>query len=454
MRNSNRRVLFTAVVTAAHLAGLAAASGSAADAPAKVSVAANAPPAVVHITLEEAKQQAIAKSKLLDLAALNAESKAFVVKTVQADYFPKVAGTAVYLHFNDELGKVLDTPGRTITGPRGRPLLTFPPATFEVPVYNQDSAVANIGVVQPITDILKIRQGVKIARADEQIALAQREKGVRELASGVEQLYWGLLAVRRIRTGAEAGVQGAEMLAAATKMLDARTALVEARQALQQVTSQEADLQEQLDGLLDLPLCTTLELVEPPLPLLPFHCADEVTGLAVASSPEVHEAEQTVLKAQAALAAGKLDYVPSIGLVGGYVDQTVQSYVQQNIGYVGVAGSYTFVDWGKRRNTIRERQNLVAMATLKLSQTQDDVRQKATKAFRELMEDQEALKTAEELAKLRKEAAEKAAAAGPKANIPDLLKATKDSAIAEVDAVKADLAYRTAYVQLMSMIGR
>ena len=47
------------------------------------------------------------------------------------------------------------------------------------------------GVVQPLTDLLKVRQGVKIARADEQIAQAQQEEGIRKVASGVEQLYWG-----------------------------------------------------------------------------------------------------------------------------------------------------------------------------------------------------------------------------------------------------------------------
>jgi outer membrane protein TolC len=58
------------------------------------------------------------------------------------------------------------------------------------------------------------------------------------------------------------------------------------------------------------------ELVEPPLPVLPYRCADEVIGLALASSPEVREAQLTIEKAQAALAAGKLDYVPSIAAVG------------------------------------------------------------------------------------------------------------------------------------------
>jgi outer membrane protein TolC len=225
-------------------------------------------------------------------------------------------------------------------------------------------------------------------------------------------------------------------------------ALVEARQALQQVEKQIADLQEQLNGLLDLPLCTTLELVEPALPPSPFHCADEVIGLALAASPEIREAQHTIAKAHAAVVAGKLDYVPSIAAVGGYVNQSAADYIQPNIGYVGVMGTYTFVDWGKRRNTIRGRKELEAAAALKLKQTEDEVRQKAQKAFREVAESQEALKTAQELAGLQKEAEKKATA--PAA----LMAAAKARMLADVEVIKADLAYRTAYVQLMSLIGK
>ncbi len=261
--------------------------------------------------------------------------------------------------------------------------------------------------MQLLTDLLKARQGVKIAQADEQIAQAQEEEGIRKVASGVEQFYWGLLAVRRIQAGAAVDFQGAEMMAKIGS-LEARMALVETRQAVQEVDKEAADIQAQLLGLLDLPSCTTLELVEPPLPLLPYRCSDEMVGLALASSPEVHEAEATIGKAQAALAAGKLDYMPNIGLVGGYINQTGASYIQQDIGYVGVVGSFTFVDWGKRRNVVRERQNLVGMATLKLEQTKDDVRLKVAKAFRNWIASQDALKIAEELAGLRTEVEKKA----------------------------------------------
>ena len=200
-----------------------------------------------------------------------------------------------------------------------------------------------------------------------------------------------------------------------------------------------------------------MELVEPPLPLLPYRCADEMVALALASSPEIHEAEATICKAKAALAAGKLDYVPSFGLVGGYINQTGASYIQQDIGYVGVVGSYTFVDWGKRRNVVRERENLVGMATLKLEQTRDDVRQKVEKAFRDWTASQETLKIDEEMVGLRKQAEKKAtkpeAMTNPAA-LDALLTASKKRAEAEVEAVKADLAYRQAYIELMSLVGK
>jgi outer membrane protein TolC len=428
----------------------------AAGVPSGPSPAAVPPGHVYHLTLEEAKQRALNNSKLINLAGLNVDSKGYAVRAVQADYFPKIIGTAVYLHFNDDLGKVVDTPGRTFTGPRGQPLLNIQGRLFEFPFINQDTTLANIGALQPITDLLKVRQGVNIARADQEIAQAELEAGVRKLMSGVAQLYWGLLAARRIQAGAAEGLRGAELLAK-TGTLEARTALVESRQGLQQVDQQIADLQEQLNGLLDLPLCTTLDLVEPPLPVVPFHCCDDAVGQALADSPEIRQAEATVQKARAALAAGKLDFVPSVALTGGFVKQTAADYIQQDIGYVGVVGSYTFFDGGKRRAVIHERQDLVGMATLKLQQTQDDVRQKAAKAFREVAETQVALGTAQEMVGLRKEAEKQATTPEAMRNpaaLAALMLATKNRMLAEVDAIKADLAYREAYVKLMSLVGK
>jgi outer membrane protein len=410
-------------------------------------------PATMRMTFEEAKQRALECSKLLNLAGLNAQGKAFAVRAMQADYFPKISGSALYYHFNDNLGTILATQGRTVSGPLGRPLITFPATAVNVAVLNQDTSFVNVMAVQPITDLLKIRQGVKIARADEQIAQDEARKGAIELASGVEQLCWGLGAVRRIQAGALAAVQGAEQLAK-TQNLDARTAYLEAQQAVQQTNKQVADLQEQLNGLLDLPLSTIVDLVPPPLPALPYRSGDEVVALALMNSPDVHEAQQTVCKAEAALCAGKLDYLPSIGVAGGYVNQTASSYIQQDIGYIGVVGTWTLFDWGKRRSVVHERENMVTMAILKLHQTEDEVTQNASKAFREVGDNFEALNSAEQMVVLRKEAEKAANTPAVLQNPAPLITASNNLLTAEVNAVKADLNYRVSFVKLMALVGQ
>src|SRR5262245_42756643 len=405
-------------------------------------------PQVVRLTFAEAKARALSTSKLLQAASLNAESKAYAIRAMQAMYFPQVSGTAIYLHFQDPLGTVLSRGGRTISGPRGQPLVTFPPTAREVAVLNQDTAVIGIFAAQPITDLLKVKQGVRIAQADQGIAQAQWDKGIRDLASGVEQLCWGLVAAEKLRAGVLLGLRAAEGFADKFKTLEGRLAVVEARQDLHLVEKQLADVREQLNALLDLPLCTRVELEEPPLPAFAITC-EEAIGLALANSPEIREAQQTIAKADAAVRAGRLDYVPSLAVVGGYLNQTGASYMQQDIGFVGAFANFTIWDWGKRKSVIRERQSLRSAASWKLASTEDDVRQKATKAVRELRETQEEVKTSREMMELREEVQKKAMQGG---DITALRKASRDLAEAQVSLVKGELAFRQAYVQLMALI--
>jgi outer membrane protein TolC len=442
MRGRNRRAL-VAVVAAVSLITPGRLPLTAQTAP--VMVARQPQPApqtggVQRLTLEEAKQRALANNKVIALAATNAEGKDYAIRAAQADYFPKLIGSTLYFHFDHPLGTVLTT--------RSRPLLGIPANQVAVNIINRDQSLSTVSVAQPITALLKVRQGVRIAQADEQIAQAQLEKARRAVLVGVEQLYWGLLAARRIRDGARAAVQGSEATVAKADVVETRIALQEARQALQAAEAQVADVQEQLNALLDLPLCTQLEPVEPPLPTLSERCADELVPLALSSSPELREAEQNVLKAQAAVKAAKVDYLPNVNAVAGYAHQEGIPTIQPNISYVGVQGSVTFFEWGKRKNVVRERETTVILAQQKVAQTQDEIAQKTHKAFREVQQGREALQNAEAMVKLRKEASKKAT--GLKA----MLDAGKDELTAEVEVVKADLVYRTAYSQLMSLIGR
>ena len=59
------------------------------------------------------------------------------------------------------------------------------------------------------------------------------------------------------------------------------------------------------------------------------------------------EAEQSIAKAEAAMQVAKMAYPPDVSVIGGYANQTAASYIQPNIGFVGITGTYTFWEWAR-----------------------------------------------------------------------------------------------------------
>jgi outer membrane protein TolC len=394
---------------------------------------------VRKLTLEEARQLALQNNSSLALARTNTSVSAHATAAASKDYFPKVLGNVTYFHFQSDLGKV-------VTVEKGKlGLLTPGIGTFSVPVLQQDSALSTVLVAQPITKLIAVHAAVEIARADEMAAHAQLDKGTRDLLSGVTQAYHGLLGAQRIQSALELQVKMLEQLSAVKPSPEVRIGLVETRQGLLQVRGQAQELTRQLNSLLALPACTTLELVDPTPALLPVHCEQNAVDIALADNPEIHAAEQTIVKAEAALKLARMDYLPDVNVVGGFANQSIATYVQRDIGYVGLTASYTFWDWGKRRDIKRERQTQIALAHENLKVVRDKVELDVRNAYASFQQAEEANKLAREMAQARKEAEKSATGQA-------LVQAKADTAKAELEAMKADIAYRIAHTQLAAFI--
>ncbi len=433
MHNERTRNLALGVLAAVIGAGVTASAAAAQDVPTLLPalVAKAAPPC--RLSLDEARTRALGNSKALQLALLVVEEKEHERRSVQAAYAPKVGALALYAHFDKFLGTVL-------TGPLGN--------TRSVPVLNQDQRFAAVHVTQPLTPLFKIRQAVRIARADEQIAQIHVEKARRELAAGVEQLYFGLLAAQRIQAQTLFAYEAANKLAQAAGTVEARLGALQALQGVQAAGKEVAGVGEQLNSLLDLPLCTPLELAEPgPLPA-PVTCADETIALALGASPDIREAQQNIEKAEAGVRLGKLAYVPDVAVVGFSAAQDAVPAIQNGFSGVSVVGTVTLFEGGKRRQVVLQRKTLLALAQQNLRVAEDKVRLEAQKTYREFVAAGEASVLARDVLGLRREAAK--AAQGPaaqKAAVEELIKA-------EIEAVKAELGQRQAYAQLLRVIGR
>src|SRR5262249_25621804 len=120
-----------------------------------------AAPGVYHLTLEDARQRALATSKGLGLAHLGIHEKREATAAARTDYLPKLLGNVAYFHFNDNLG--------TVATFRRTGMAGLPPGTTTVPVtaINQDSSLSSITLAQPITKLIAINAAVKLAEADE-----------------------------------------------------------------------------------------------------------------------------------------------------------------------------------------------------------------------------------------------------------------------------------------------
>jgi outer membrane protein TolC len=122
-----------------------------------------------------------------------------------------------------------------------------------------------------------------------------------------------------------------------------------------------------LNALLGLPPETELQLVIPePVSFEPVSLSTALDN-AMATSPELAEAEQTVVKARAAAKLGKLDYVPDVALIGGYYYQTTFDLLPSDFSFIGVAASFNVFDFGKREKTLKERQANVELAEMNLA---------------------------------------------------------------------------------------
>jgi outer membrane protein TolC len=398
-----------------------------------------APPPVQRLTLQQAKELAL-QNKGLILARLNVDEKQLGISAAQKDYFPKLLASWTYFHFDNPLGQL------TIAN-NGR-FGILPPGTIfkQTAVVNENAPIGILMAAQPITKLIAVNAAVQLARADANVAQAQLDKGTQELLSGVAQAYQGLLGALRIKAAIQLQVQTLDELVRIKPIPQLRIAQLEARQGLQQVQAQAQELTVQLNDLLGLPSCTATELVDPLPGLLPVRCADDAAQQAVANSPDIREAEQGIVKADAALKVARMAYIPDVNVIAGSADQHYADWMQHGFSFVGVTANLTLFEWGKKKDVVRQREALIAVASQNVAVVSDKVQLEARKAFVAYEQSREALQLAGEMAQARKDAEK--GAAGEAA-----MQAKADTAKAELEQMKAEIAYRVAHAKLAGMLG-
>ena len=349
------------------------------------------------------------------------------------------------LHFTQFLGELL-----SIRRPTGGPLVQIP-----LPVLSQNQTIAALTFIQPITPLFAVSQAVRIARADERIAIAKAgfSAAMHLPKSEIEETYFKLLIAQRQLTSAELKVKSIEnrtQYASASIELVRATGqeqeLVEAKRALRTLATEASELTASLNTAMGWPEETELELAMPE-PLVENISLDEVSDKSPAVNLDVIEAEQTVVKARAASTISKLEYLPAVAAVGGYLFQNALPAVPSNFGYGGVIASYNLFDFGKRERAVKEARAKLGMAEIALQMTKAKITVDLKKSYFEL-------EHSRRLSQVTQKMGSSAALLMNVSSNPESVEVKAAHAEVDVEMLKADLAHRQAFGRLRALMGR
>lgn len=400
----------------------------------------DAPADVRRITLDEAQQLAGGTSNpLVRLAELQVRVAKEHRLGVQSLYFPNISGQLENLHFNKNTGPVLtlDRLGKTVP----------------VDIIGKNQTAYNFSAVQPLTPLFAVHQLVKIARADENIARAKAGMPVAETASKVEKNYFELLIADRELVSAEADSKKIRMKWLSASNSGAPSISSEqlkdingAEKAVVVASSKVKELTASLNEALGLPAETKLELV-PPEPLVEDTSLEEAVDTAAAANAAVIEAEQTAVKARAGSTLSKMQYFPSVAIIGGYTNQNALKVIlPRDFSYVGFMATYTVFDFGKRERGVKESNAQAEMAEMAVPLTKAKVTAEVKSSYFEL----ERSRKLSQLAR-RMVSAGQVVEASFQSDNPEV---EPEQAKMEADMFRSELEYRQAYARLKNLMDR
>src|SRR5258708_27478545 len=97
-------------------------------------------------------------------------------------------------------------------------------------------------------------------------------------------------------------------------------------------------------------------------------------------------AGQTLQKARYGVLAAKKDFFPSLNAIGGYSNQSLISVLPTNNYFLGLMLSWNFMDFGKRKSVLNERNSQQKQAELNLYYSKKRMDNEVFKAYRKVVQ--------------------------------------------------------------------
>jgi len=363
------------------------------------------------LTLDEAVSLAVAQNSSLKIAGSRVREGREKRNTVRSDYFPHLRNESNYFHLSDK--QLVNIPAGSLGAVPG--LGPFPVQDVGINQGSDTPFITNTTLTQPLTQLPKIYHADNVALADQQIAAAELEKAKTDIIFATHRLFYGLVVTRKLKDAASAAVSAGEQalreakdsVAAGNQLevaaIGSNAVLLQNRHALLSAEIQIADLNSELSDLLDLPLDTEIDPVDPSPPEPTADTRETYVKEALEKNPEIKAARENVSKAQSGVKAAQWEYVPDISAFGQYIHQDGVPFVTNNLGIVGLRMTWDIIDGGKRGGVVGQRKEQLNQADENLHRVKKRIEVEVDKACRKLEQTQRLIDVTRESLELYRE---------------------------------------------------
>jgi outer membrane protein TolC len=368
----------------------------------------------MQLTLEQAINLALKQNHSVHLRSLSVDQMQSKKDEARSEYLPQIKANGSVLHVTEFEGVAI---------PAGA--FGSYPSTGSIPskslVIDQGAAtwyMGGVGLNQPLTQLFRIHQANVAAKEDVLVAKTQLDQTQDTIALQVRQLYYNILINQQKLKASQEQLAAAQIKdeesqsdvargsALEISVLQSKATILQTQQENLTLRLQGNDLRRQLADVLGLPVDTPLDL-DPGAAAVTLDVPTRADAIRIAleQNQDLTEARQTLVKAQAGLAAAKDAYIPNVTALSLYSYQSGVPFLVHNFGTFGFSLNYDLFDGGRREAKVREARSEVHSAEVTVDKLQSEIEVQVQGIYDKVEELRQMVDVAGQIVKVRTEAA-------------------------------------------------
>ena len=368
----------------------------------------------MRLTLDQAINLAVKQNHSVRLSSLSVDQMRSKKDEARSNYFPQIKASGSVLHITELAG--VEIPAGALgnfasTGP-------VPSKPLFIDQGGLTGYTGGVGLDQPLTQLFRIHQANVAANEDVLVAKTQLDQTQDAIALQVRQLYYNILINEQKLQASQDQLTAAQIKddesrsdvargnALEISALQTKATILQAQQESLTLRLQGNDLRRQLADVLGLPVETPIEL-DPGATSTALDIPSRADAIRIAldQNQDLKAARQTLVKAQAGLAAAKDAYIPDVTALSRYSYQSGVPLLVHNFGTFGFSLSYDLFDGGSREAKVREARSGVQSAEVAVDKLQSEIEVQVQGIYDKVDELKQVVDVAGQIVKVRTEAA-------------------------------------------------